>query len=325
LLLLGNEKDDRHLVEARLLLGTVSFTSHRTPCAVCTFPSDAALYEYGPTEDLRVSNYDAREAWPHYLYLDRMAYVSGNGERWVDGTDLPLLGFLLYDPRVLLTSLDDARFDREDDIDGNPVRIYRGTLNPDAYFSHLPWNLDPELAGAVRQNYRPIIDGAPVELWIDAGDYRVLRSSLRPVEDSHNANTDLPDEFYQREYTYGRDVTIPGSVASMPPEEADRLSRMGEGNTAPLLLAVEAYFRRNGVYPAALNPAALAGVFSGAWPVNAFTNEPMRDSTEAGDYTYVTKNNGLDYEYTLHGWENDQMFFDSARIDVPFQPRPAPP
>ena len=40
---------------------------------------DGAVYEYGPVEDLRVSDYDAREASRHHLYVDRMAYVSGHG------------------------------------------------------------------------------------------------------------------------------------------------------------------------------------------------------------------------------------------------------
>lgn len=51
----------------------------------------------------------------------------------------------------------------------------------------------------------------------------------------------------------------------------------------------------------------------------------MRDSEDAGDYGYLVKSGGVDYEFRIRGWDGDFLFFDSARIDVPFQPRGKPP
>ena len=174
----------------------------------------------------------------------------------------------------------------------------------------------------------PSLERGAVKLWVNPADHRVLKLSVTispDPADLPDAYTPPPPEAYQRLVNYDTGVEFPATVRSMSYEEADRLSRMGEQTTEPLLLAVEEYFRRHGVYPATLDPASLAGVFSGAWPTNPFTNQPVRDSDEAGDYRYVVKNGGADYEYTMHGWHRGQLFFDSARIDVPYQPRGKPP
>ena len=101
----------------------------------------------------------------------------------------------------------------------------------------------------------------------------------------------------------------------MPADEADRLGQETEVRGTMLLQALGRYYEHHGLYPATLDPSTVADVLDPTdWPENAFSGQPMRNSTEAGDFEYVFLDGGTNCELTVHSWYLVQMYYSSARF-----------
>ena len=102
-------------------------------------------------------------------------------------------------------------------------------------------------------------------------------------------------------------------------EEAQEFRRLAESRTPALLEAIVNYRKLQGVYPPNLDPETLRDVLPPSrWPINPFADEPIKESEDSpGDFHYVVKNEGQDFELSLFGWDSTYSYRDTVRFRHP--------
>jgi type II secretory pathway pseudopilin PulG len=98
-------------------------------------------------------------------------------------------------------------------------------------------------------------------------------------------------------------IAIP-MVLSQHDKASDSAAREGGHR---LLIAIQTWAVENGdVYPQAdevSDTGAVGRTMSTggmSWPVNPWTDEPMAQGSERGDFTYAVRPDGTDYTLTVH-------------------------
>jgi hypothetical protein len=207
------------------------------------------------------------------------------------------------------------RFDGDEEVGGDSARVVTAALDKEVFFDQLP----PELHTVEYQALlnQDVWDGVEVRFWIAPGDARLLKFAVISIGREDGLALQLTLD-------YATPVSVPASVPSMDYEEGRKLSREGEEGGAELLQAIGRYHGRTGEYPPAITPEVLSeDIAADAWPVNPFSNRPIAQSEEAGDFGYVRSSTGI--EFWVNGWDDREMSYDSARGPIrPQTPIPTP-
>jgi len=261
---------------------------------------DLVTIEYAPPRDILQWNAPQTDNFRYLLVLDGEGYASSSGMRWLAMGDAPYLATLLMsDPRVQLEVIAQGQFAADERVEGRATFVVTAEVDVEAFIEQL-WPLD-EIDGSPRD----FLDGIRVRLWIDQRDYLVRRLEWsRPGSDPA-----------QLEFDYEASVDIPGSVESMPEADALELSQQGEQAGAVLLEAISRYREQHEQAPPRLDPGTLSDVLpAAAWPINPFTGSPIQQSAAPGDFDYLLKDSGAEFELTVHGWDGVTLFYDSERV-----------
>ncbi len=260
---------------------------------------DLISIEYAPPRSILQWSSPRTDNFRHLLVLDGEAYVSSFGERWL-AVDAPYIATLLVsDPRVQLELTTEGRFEADERVAGHETFVVAAEVDVDAFIDQL-W--PPDDSGSSAGGF---LDGMEVRFWIDQRDHLVRRLEwTRPGSDPA-----------QLEFDYEASVDIPGAVESMPEADARDLSQQGESTGTLLLEAIGRYREQHDQPPPSLDPATLSDVLSGAaWPINPFTDSPIQQSSVPGDFNYLLKDSGAEFELTVHGWDGVTLFYDSERV-----------
>jgi hypothetical protein len=302
-----SEPDDAAalVAAAREAMQDATFSSQIDACESCASPTS---FEYGPPDALMVTGSGGHDEWPFYLYLDRKAYFSSAGVRWYTGEDSSWFVFLLLsDPRAMLAAAIEPQFDGEATIDSRPARIVATKFSFDGHLANLPAGI---IANGDTGELRTFLRDLSLRFWIDAKDYRVLQMTITAPGQPAPARAMV--------FEYDRPVSIPRAAQSMDRDHAARLSQQAEEGARTLLAAIATHRRATGGYPARLDETTLSSALGpGAWPRNAFSGVAMRDSPDPGDFTYAVSNGGADFTFSVHAWDNEQLYYDSARFGQP--------
>jgi hypothetical protein len=313
----GGSGDGAALIEkARQAMASASFSHSVTDCHLCPPP---IVTEYAPPDRIKLSDPKGHDDWPYYLIAGDQWLVSHRGSRWLsEGISYHHPSMLLSDPRVLLRIAAEPEIEGDDVIDGEGNQVLRMGVDLDRFFTDiLPADVPEEMRGGeAREFYDTHYGALIVRLWIDEQTYLVSQMEFDlprlPADDEGQSGDD--PEPYAVSFDYDTPIDVPEEPESMPYEEADQLRREADRRIEPLLDAIDLYRSLNGVYPASLDPETLKDVLLPAeWPVNPFSNEPMKQSDDSpGDFDYRVKNSGNDYEATFFGWDSAYLFRDTA-------------
>jgi hypothetical protein len=230
---------------------------------------------------------------------------------------------LLTDPRVLLRIARDADVEGDDVIDGRRHNIVRAGLDIDRFLAEILPAEAPEEARSEesRELYSTIYGALRLRFWIDERTHVLsqVEFDLPPLPDDDIADgREDPEPFILR-FDYEDPVDVPEDPESMSNEEAERLRRVAQSRTPPLLEAIVNYRKFQGVYPPSLDPETLRDVLPPSrWPINPFADEPIKESEDSpGDFHYVVKNEGQDFELSLFGWDSTYSYRDTVRFGHP--------
>ncbi len=284
----------------------------------------AIVLEYAPPDRIKLSNAQGHDDWPYYLIVGDRWMFSMEGKRWLEGNDYKFPFMLLGDPRVVLRIANDPRTDGTEQIDGAVHHVVRAGLDAERFISDVlsPEILDVPEGEETRALYEEFVDGTKVRLWIHRKSFIVTRLEIDYPP--------LPDEGADAEraedpppgiitFDYETPVDVPENPESMPQEEAERLRREAQTRTAPLQRAIADYKDLHGTYPPSLDPETLGEVLDASqWPINAFTGDPVKESMDSpGDFHYVVKNDGRDFELSLFDWDARYSYTDTVRFGHP--------
>ena len=318
----GGSGEGAALIEkARQAMASASFSHAVTDCPLCPPP---IVTEYASPDRIKLSNPKGHDDWPYYLIVGDQWLVSHAGIRWLSESisyHHPLM--LLSDPRVLLRIAADPEVEGDDVIDGQRNRVVRAGVDIDRFLTDiLPADVPEEMRGGEAQEFYDSSYGkAVVRLWIDEQTYLVSQIEFdlpRLPKDDEESGDEDPEPVVVR-YDFETPVDVPEEPESMPYEEADRLRREADRRSQPVVEAIGAFRGLNGLYPPSLDPETLKEVLPPAqWPVNPFTDEPMKQSEDSpGDFNYKVKNSGDDFELSLFGWDATYSYRDTVRFGHP--------
>ncbi len=287
-------------------MAKLSFVSEDSGCPTCPPPT---LFEYAPPDAVKLTASKGHDDWPFYLYVDRKTYFSTAGARWLTGKgEADRMAFILIqDPRAALATARSPRLGGVETIDGRAATIVVADFDLKRHLGRLPEELRlPDLGADVAS----LFAGTTVRFWIDREDERVIQMEFAGQGE---ATTVL------QRFDYSRRPTIGKPTSTMDVEDVRALMEKAEpGLGRRLLSAIGEYRRLNGVYPPRLDQATISDVLpQNEWPTNVFSKAPIGDSAEPGDFTYRTDANGSEFEFTLHGWDGGQLYYDSARFGHP--------
>jgi hypothetical protein len=273
---------------------SLSFSS-RPQCADCT---EHSLVEYAPEERIEVSKTTGSDNWNYSLIIDGTGYVSNGGVRWITGNIGSLMTLRLLDPRSLVTWTLDENLEGDTEFDGQPVTVVGADLDVEAFLDSLEVvSLDSETRQVIRGGFA----GIALRFWLDR-EARVLQMEISSADG---------ESLIQR-FDYVTPVDISGSIESMPYQEAQRLGQQAEAGGETLIEALDRFEQANGEYPEMLDEQTLAGALNVPWPENPFSGQPMRSASDSpGDFSYIAKNDGADFELKVHGWDDEQLFYDT--------------
>ncbi len=279
-----------------------SFSHTISDCPLCPPP---IVTEYAPPDAVKRSNSKGHDDWPYNLILDGKGYVSSAGQRWRSGEGaLSFTGMLISDPRTLLPVAKNARIETADTVAGRRATVIAAELDFDKYVVRLP----PAIEHPDEAFLREWLGAARLRFWIDRENHRVLQTELT------SANANFPSSVFT--FDYATPVAIPATVESMHVEDAARLGFEAEMAGQTLLTAVADYRETYGTYPRMLDITTLSGVIApGEWPINPFSGQPVRQSPDTpGDFDYRLINGGQDIQFSIYGWDDGQLHYDTARF-----------
>ncbi|MDP2675677.1 MAG: hypothetical protein Q8Q00_12370 [Dehalococcoidia bacterium] len=228
---------------------------------------------------------------------------------------------LLSDPRVLLRTADGPRTDGTEDVSGVLHHVVRADVDAERFISEeLPAQALPDTpeGDEARAYYKDFVAGSEVRFWINAESYTVTKMAIdyAPLPEDEDGDDAQPAAIT---FDYETAVDVPEDPESMPQEQADQLRHIAESRTGALQRAVPAYKSLHGTYPPSLDPETLRDVLPPSqWPVNPFNGEPVKESVDSpGDFHYVPKNEGRDFELSLFGWDSKYSYTDTVRFGHP--------
>jgi hypothetical protein len=279
------------------------------------------VWEYAPPDRIKLSNPQGHDDWPYYLVVGDQWMFSQEGERWLDGNDYNFPFMLLSDPRVLLRTADGPRTDGTEDVSGVLHHVVRADVDAERFIGEeLPPQALPDTpeGDQARAFYKDFVASSEVRFWINAESYTVTKMEIDypPLPEDEDGDDPQPAAIT---FNYKTAVDVPEDPESMPQEEAQRLRREAQTRTAPLQQAISDYKELYGTYPPSLDPETLSEVLPPSqWPVNAFTGEPVKESVDSpGDFHYVPKNEGRDFELSLFDWDSTYSYTDTVRFGHP--------
>jgi hypothetical protein len=138
-----------------------------------------------------------------------------------------------------------------------------------------------------------------VWFWIDPKTFLVTKIEMGPTKTGPTEALSFVG--------YGK-AKLPKPEPAMLREEAEVLHSTIQRRWEPLYKALEAYAEAHGnLYPDQVTPAVLREVLEEegiAWPLNAFTGEPMEETTEEnpGDFHYEPLPDHLAYCAEVYDW-----------------------
>ncbi|OGO48418.1 MAG: hypothetical protein A2W34_00460 [Chloroflexi bacterium RBG_16_64_32] len=303
-------------------MASASFSHAVTECHLCPPP---IVTEYAPADRIKLSNSKGHDDWPYYLIVGDQWLVSHAGSRWLsESADHNHPFMVLGDPRVLLRIATDPEVEESEEMDGRSNHVVRAGTDSDRLLSEV-WPAEQRPAGTEGEQplhyFREMTDGLKVRFWIDARDFTItqmeLDYSLLPADNEEEPPED--PEPYVIQIDYETPVDVPEEPEAMPYQEADRLRREAGRRIQPLLDSIAQYRSLNGLYPPSLDPETLSDVLPATlWPVNPFTDEPMRQAEDSpGDFYYEVKNAGSDYVASFYGWDATYSYIDTIRFGRP--------
>ena len=317
-----DEIDASSLLEnATEAITSASFSHTVTDCTLCPPP---IVTEYAPPDRIKLSHPKGHDDWPYNLIVGDQWYVSQAGIRWLtESATFSHIGMLLFDPRVLLRIAKDADVEGDDVIDGRRHHVVRAGLDIDRFLAEILPAEAPEEARSEesREFYDTYYGALRLRFWIDEQTILVTQMEIDvatlPSGDQEEQMGD-PEPAIIR-FDYDSPVDVPEDPESMTYEEAQEFRRLAESRTPALLEAIVNYRKLQGVYPPSLDPETLRDVLPPSrWPINPFADEPIKESEDSpGDFHYVVKNEGQDFELSLYGWDSTYSYRDTVRFGHP--------
>jgi len=143
-----------------------------------------------------------------------------------------------------------------------------------------------------------------VWFWIDPKTFLVTKIEMGPTDTGPTDALSFVD--------FG-EVDLPEPEPAMLRAEAEVLSRIIQWRWEPLYKALETHADAHGnLYPDQVTPAVLREALEKeglAWPLNAFTDEPMQETTEGnpGDFHYEPLPDHLAYCAEVYDWYNSPI------------------
>lgn len=319
----GGVQDASALLErAAEAMTSASFSYTDTECPLCQ--PTPTVSEYAPPDRIKLSHPKGHDDWPYYLIVGDQWYVSQAGIRWLtESADSAHIGMLLLDPRVLLRTAKDADVEGDDVIDGRRHHVVRAGLDIDRFLAEiLPAEVSEEARSEESREFYDTYYGAlRLRFWIDERTHVLsqVELDLPPLSDDDIAEGGEDHEPFTIRFDYEALVDVPAAPESMTYEEAQEFRRLAESRTPALLEAIVNYRKLQGVYPPNLDPETLRDVLPPSrWPINPFADEPIKESEDSpGDFHYVVKNQGQDFELSLFGWDSTYSYRDTVRFGHP--------
>jgi hypothetical protein len=282
-------------------------------CADCEPPE---ITEYAPPDQVELSHAQGHDAWEFNLVSENRWFVSSQGVRWLEGPALELLFLSVTDPRTLLRFAAEPTTTGEEDVDGVTHYVVESGVDADRLLDEVLsdklWSSEEELQ-EIRESWAPILSDLAVRFWINAEtsivsqleiDYPPFASDETP-SDIAPTPEDPPPSIVRFDFTAA--VEVPTEVESMPAAEVDEKDRLVRDRSTVLMKALEDYKARFGTYPAQLEVAAVESVLAPAdWPVNPYSNQPMRQTSDEspGDYLYIQQQGGSERYLRTYGWDS---------------------
>lgn len=306
------------LQKSATAMASQSFSYTVTDCPLCPPP---VITEYAPPDRIKLSNSKGHDDWPYYLIVGDRWLFSAGGKRWLEGQDYKFPFMLLSDPRVLLRTADGPRTDGTEDVSGVLHHVVRADLDAERFTSEeLPPQALPDTpeGDQARAFYKDFVAGSEVRFWINAESYTVTKMEIDypPLPEDEDGDDPQPAAIT---FDYETAMGVPEDPESMPYDEAEEVGRVAASRTAPLQRAIADYKTLHGTYPPSLDPETLSDVLPPSrWPVNPFSGKPVEESADSpGDFHYVSKNEGQDYELSLFDWDSTYSYIDTVRFGHP--------